>query len=161
MQIANNKIVTLDYILKDSEGQVIDSSEGQENFVYLHGASNIVPGLEKALTGKKIGVEFDVTVSPEDGYGTRDEALVDEVPRAMFNGNDVQLGMQFHAETPDGEKMVVSVIEFDDDTVKVDGNHPLSGAVLDFTIKVVSIRDASETEISHGHAHQPGGCGHE
>lgn len=161
MQIANNKIVTLDYVLKDSEGQVIDSSEGREDFVYLHGASNIVPGLEKALTGKKIGIEFEVTVSPEEGYGTRNEALVDEVPRAMFNGNEVQLGMQFHAETPDGEKMIVSVIEFDDDVVKVDGNHPLSGAVLDFTIKVVSIRDASETEISHGHVHQPGGCGHE
>lgn len=161
MQIANNKIVTLDYVLKDSEGQVIDSSEGREDFVYLHGASNIVPGLEKALTGKKIGIEFEVTVSPEEGYGTRNEALVDEVPRAMFNGNEVQLGMQFHAETPDGEKMIVSVIEFDDDVVKVDGNHPLSGAVLDFTIKVVGIRDASETEISHGHVHQPGGCGHE
>jgi len=160
MQIANNKIVTLDYVLKDAEGQVIDSSEGREDFVYLHGASNIVPGLEKALTGKKIGVEFDVTVSPEDGYGTRNEALVDEVPRTMFTGNEVQLGMQFHAETPDGEKMIVSVIEFDDETVKVDGNHPLSGAVLDFTIKVVDIRDASEIEINHGHVHQPGGCGH-
>ncbi|VAW87258.1 FKBP-type peptidyl-prolyl cis-trans isomerase SlyD [hydrothermal vent metagenome] len=161
MQIKNNKIVTLDYILKDGEGQVIDSSEGREDFVYLHGASNIVPGLEKALTGKKVGVEFDVSVSPEEGYGTRNEELVDEVPRAMFDGNEVQLGMQFHAETPAGEKMIVSVIEFDDEIVKVDGNHPLSGAVLDFTIKVVGIRDASEEEINHGHAHQSGGaCSH-
>ena len=161
MQVVNNKVVTLDYVLKDGDGNVIDSSEGREDFVYLHGASNIVPGLENALTGKKVGVEFEVSVPAEEGYGARNEALVDEVPRAMFEGNDIQLGMQFHAETPTGDKMIVSVVDFDEERVKVDGNHPLSGVALDFAIKVVDIRDATEEEISHGHAHQPGGCGHE
>lgn len=160
MQIAENKVVTLNYTLKDNDGNVLDeSSDG--SFVYLHGALNIIPGLENALAGKAAGEELNVAVSPEEGYGMRDDARVEEVPKSMFeNTGDIQPGMQFHAQGPDGETIVVTVAEIKEDVVVVDGNHPLAGAELNFDVKIVEIRDATSEEIEHGHVHGPGGHQH-
>lgn len=161
VQIADQKIVTLDYTLKDDEDTLIDSSEGQGDFVYLHGARNIVAGLESALVGKEVGDEVCVAVKPEEGYGERDEDLLQTVPSDMFEeGTDMSVGMQFHAQSPEEEMMIVTIVEIDGDEVIVDGNHPLAGVSLNFKVKVVEIRDATEEEIEHGHVHGPDGDHH-
>lgn len=162
MQIADQKVVTLDYILKDDEGALIDSSEGRGDFVYLHGARNIVPGLETALAGKSAGDEVAVSVGPTEGYGERDDNLQQAVPKDMFEeGADISVGMQFHAQSPEGEMMIVTIIGVEGDEVIVDGNHPLAGVSLNFEVKVMDVRDASAEEVEHGHAHGPDGEHHD
>ncbi|MDH5710084.1 MAG: peptidylprolyl isomerase [Gammaproteobacteria bacterium] len=160
MQIENEKVATLHYTLKDNEGNIIDQSD-DGSFVYLHGAFNIIPGLETALTGKKAGDELSVKVTPEDAYGVRSEEHVQEVPKEMFEeGADIQVGMQFHAQGPNGEMLVVTVAEVKEGIVVIDGNHPLAGVELNFDVKVIDVRDATAEELEHGHVHSPGGCGH-
>ena len=160
MQIAENAVVTIDYTLKDDEGNVIDSSSDGK-FAYLHGAYNIIPGLEKALAGKSAGDELSVSVSPAEGYGERNDAMVQAVPREMFEeGTTPEVGMQFHAESPEGETIVVTVVGVADDTITVDGKHPLAGVNLNFDVKIVDVRPATEEEIAHGHVHGPQGHAH-
>ncbi|HEB82784.1 MAG TPA: peptidylprolyl isomerase [Gammaproteobacteria bacterium] len=160
MQIQPNAVVTLHYTLKDNEGTIIDQSD-DGSFLYLHGAMNIIPGLENALTGKSAGDEISVKVSPEEGYGAKDPARIQEVPKEMFeNAADIQPGMQFHAQGPDGNAVVVTVVEVKDDAVVIDGNHALAGMDLNFDVKVIDVREASEEEISHGHVHGPQGHDH-
>ena len=156
MQISDKMVVTIDYTLKDDNGTVLDSST-EGNFTYLHGANNIIPGLENALTGKSAGDEVDVSVSPAEGYGEHNETMIQAVPRDMFDSEqEIQVGMQFHAESPEGEMIVVTVTDVEGDDVTVDGNHPLAGVNLNFGVKVIDIREASEEEIEHGHVHGPG-----
>ncbi len=160
MQIAPNSVVTLHYTLKDNDGNIIDQSD-DGSFLYLHGARNIIPGLENALTGKSAGEEVSVKVAPEDGYGEKDPARVQEVPKEMFdNAADLAVGAQFHAQGPDGAAVVVTVTEIKDDSVVIDANHSLAGVELNFDVKVIDVREASEEEISHGHVHGPGGHHH-
>lgn len=160
MQIAANKVVSIDYTLTDDNGTVIDTSEGRGPLLYLAGAGNIIPGLEKALEGKSAGDSLQVKVSPEEGYGDRHEQMVQEVPKDAFQGvEDIQVGMQFHAESDHGPLPVV-VVGVSDETVTVDGNHPLAGENLNFDVTVVEVRDASDEEMAHGHVHGPGGHEH-
>ena len=160
MTIAENKVVTLHYTLTDNEGTVIDKSD-DGSFLYLHGASNIIPGLENALTGKKSGEELKVTVEPEEAYGQRDDARLESVPREMFpEDTEIEAGMQFHAEGPEGQMITVTVAGVEGDTVTIDANHPLAGVQLNFDVKIVDIRDASAEELEHGHVHGPGGHHH-
>ena len=160
MQIADNTVVTIDYTLKDDDGNILDSSnDGQ--FAYLHGANNIIPGLENALAGKSSGDELDVTVSPAEGYGEHNASMVQAVPRDMFDSEqEIQVGMQFHAQSPQGEMIVVTVTDVAGDDITVDGNHPLAGKNLNFGVKVVDVREATSEEIDHGHVHGPGGHQH-
>lgn len=161
MNIQDNCIASIHYTLSDAEGEVIDSSEGQEPLDYLHGAANIVPGLEAALLGKAQGDKLKVTVKPEQGYGERDEHLIQELPLSMFGGVEkVEVGMEFHAETENGMQ-VVEVIGIDGETVVIDGNHPLAGLDLNFEVEVTGVRSATEEELAHGHVHAADGCGHE
>ena len=160
MQIAKHKVVTLDYTLTDDQGNVLDSSKNGD-FVYLHGANNIIPGLENALTGKKSGDEMSVSVSPEEGYGQRNDALSQVVPKEAFDtADDLEVGQQFHAQTPEGQYVMITVTNIDDDQITIDGNHPLAGVGLNFQVKVLDIRDATEEEVSHGHVHGQGGHQH-
>ncbi|MBL4712342.1 MAG: peptidylprolyl isomerase [Gammaproteobacteria bacterium] len=160
MQIELNSVVTLHYTLKDNDGSLIDKSDDGD-FLYLHGASNIIPGLENALTGKVVDDEFSVSISPEDGYGIKDPKRIQEVPKEMFEKTgEIQVGVQFHAQSPEGEAMVVTVIEMKPDSVVIDGNHALAGVELNFSVKVIDIREASEEEIAHGHVHSADGCQH-
>lgn len=160
MQIANNKVATLNYTLKDNDGNILDQSD-DGSFVYLHGSMNIITGLENALTDKVAGDSLSVKVMPEDGYGLRDDGRIQDVPKDMFeNGVDIQLGMQFHAQGPNGDTLIVTVTEIKDEMVTIDGNHPLSGQELNFDVKVVDVRDASEEEIEHGHVHGEHGHQH-
>lgn len=157
MQITANKVVTIDYVLTDDDGTVIDRSENG-NFCYLHGARNIIPGLESALAGKTAGDNLSVTVQPEEGYGVRDEAMLQVISRDMFGPDqDIEPGMQFHAQSPQGETMVITVKQVEGDDITVDGNHPLAGVSLNFAVSVIEIRDATQEEIEHGHAHGPDG----
>jgi len=154
MQISPNKVVTIHYTLRNPEGEILDSSTGGEPFSYLHGAGNIIPGLEKALEGKQAGDQVNVTIAPEDAYGEHDEALVQAVPRAAFQGvDDIQPGMQFQAQGQGGAPQVVTVTEVAEDTVTVDANHPLAGVTLIFEVEVKDVREASEEEVAHGHVH--------
>ncbi|MGV9664824.1 FKBP-type peptidyl-prolyl cis-trans isomerase [Nocardia niigatensis] len=154
MSIAADKVVSIEYTLKADDGEVLDTSVGEAPLVYLHGADNIVPGLEQALEGKSTGDELVVVVEPEDAYGEYLAELVSAVPRDMFQGVDeLEPGMEFHAEAPDGDSQIVTVRQIDGDEVTIDANHPLAGQRLHFTVKVVDIRDASEDELAHGHPH--------
>ncbi|HHH45352.1 MAG TPA: peptidylprolyl isomerase [Gammaproteobacteria bacterium] len=161
MQIEAQKVVTLNYTLTDKEGTVIDESN-DSSFAYLHGASNIIPGLENALLGKQAGDSLSVSVSPEEGYGERDASRTQSVPKEMFPQDaEIEVGMQFHAQGPNGETIVVTVTNVEDDTVTVDGNHPLAGVELNFAVEVIEVRDASPEELEHGHVHGPDGHHHE
>ena len=160
MQIEANSVVTLHYTLKDNEGNIIDQSD-DGSFLYLHGAMNIIPGLENALLGKVAGDVLSVSVSPEEGYGVKDPERIQEVTKEMFEGNDeITVGTQFHAQSPDGQAVVVTVIEVKEDVVVIDGNHALAGVDLNFDVKVMDVRVASEEEISHGHVHGEHGHHH-
>ena len=110
MQIAANKAVSIDYTLTNDEGEVLDSSVGGAPLVYLHGAGNIIPGLEKALEGKQSGDEIKVTVEPEEAYGDFNAELIAVLGRNMFEGVDeLEVGMQFHASGPDGSMQIVTI----------------------------------------------------
>ncbi len=160
MEITDNKVVTLDYILKDDTGKIIDQSENSE-FVYLHGARNIIPGLENALKGKTAGIELDVTVAPAEGYGERDESMLQVVSKDMFeSAEQITVGQQFNAQGPDEEVITITVMEINDDQITIDGNHPLAGVQLSFAVSIIDVRDASDEEMEHGHAHGPDGHHH-
>ena len=159
MQVGKNKVVSIDYTLTNDGGQVIDTSQGREPLTYLHGAGNLIPGMEGGLEGKAAGDQTKLTIAPADAYGERDEQMVQDVPRSAFGTADVKAGMQFQARTPEGPR-VVTIVGVKDDQVTVDANHPLAGQTLHFDVKVVDVRDATAEEISHGHVHGAGGHQH-
>lgn len=159
MNVAKDHIVSFDYTLTDESGNVLDASRGAP-LSYLHGARNIIPGLESALEGLGIGAEKKVTVPPAQGYGEYDERLLMSVPADRMGGHAVQVGMRFHAETNAGLR-VLTVKEVKADEVILDGNHELAGKTLHFSVKITEVRAATPTELAHGHPHQAGGgcCG--
>ena len=154
MKIANNCVVSFHYTLTDEDGQTLDSSDGREPLAYLHGHNGIIPGLENELTGKGQGDSLQVVVQPQDGYGEFNPQLLQQVPREAFQGvESIEPGMQFQAQGEGGQAQMVVVREVTDEAVLVDGNHPLAGQVLNFDVTIESVREASEEEIAHGHAH--------
>jgi len=159
MVIEDRKVVTLDYTLTDQSGEVLDTSKGDEPLIYLHGSGNIIPGLERALLGKSQGAALQVTVQPADGYGDRDESLMQQIPKDRFDGEDLEVGMQFQANGPEGP-VLLTVVDVGDESVTVDANHPLAGRVLAFDVTVLDVRDATLEELTHGHVHGPGGHHH-
>ncbi len=159
MTIAKDKVVSIDYTLKDAQGIVLDSSEGSDPMPYLHGSGTIVAGLESELEGKSVGDEISVEVSPQDGYGERDESLVADVQKESFEDADaIEIGDELQAES-DETVYFVTVTSVEEEFITVDGNHPLAGLSLHFQVKVTDIRDATEDELAHGHVHGPG-CDH-
>lgn len=160
MQITDQKVVFFDFTLKGDDGEVIDSSIDEEPVAYLHGVGEVVPGLEAAFEGKAEGDRFQVTVQPSEGFGERDEALCEVVLKEEFEEvDDLEVGMQFRVPTDDGES-IVTVVEIGEETVSLDGNHDLCGMVLHFDVTVREVRDATENEMAHGHAHGDG-CDHD
>ncbi|WP_309570240.1 peptidylprolyl isomerase [Deinococcus sp.] len=153
MNITQDKVVELDYKLT-VDGEVIDQSEAGEPLTYLHGHSNIIPGLEKALEGHTTGDNVTVTVAPEDGYGERDEENVEELDRADFE-DDIEIGATYYAQAEDGSVIPFTVMSIEGDTVQVDFNPPLAGETLNFDVTVLGVRDATSEELDHGHAHTP------
>jgi FKBP-type peptidyl-prolyl cis-trans isomerase SlyD len=160
MQIANNSVVSIQYTLKNSEGTIIDQSSEDHPLTYLQGHKNIIPGLENALLEKTVGDTLDVSIEPEQAYGTVNPALIQEVPKEHFQGVEaLEVGMRFQASTEQGPVPVV-VTNVAEDVITVDGNHPLAGQTLNFSVKVEDIREASEEELAQGHlqVEQSGGC---
>lgn len=160
MEISADRVVTIHYTLKDDGGSVLDSSAGGEPLAYLQGHGNLVPGLERALEGKREGSSVAVVLAPADGYGTRDESLVQRVPKRSLQGaGAVKKGMQFQARTDDGVRLftVAAVIG---DMVTLDGNHPLADQTLHFDVQVLGVREATAEELEHGHVHGAGGHHH-
>ncbi len=152
--IGDNVVVSMHYTLTNNDGQVLDSSEGADPLVYLHGAGNIIPGLEKALTGKPAGASVQAKISPAEAYGEVQPQLVETVPVAAFQGVDkIEPGMAFQAQGSDGNVRRIVVTEVSGEEVTVDGNHPLAGVELNFDVQVTDVREASDEEISHGHVH--------
>ncbi len=151
--IADNLVVSIQYKLTDDDGQIIDQSEG-EPLKYLHGASNIIPGLEQALTGKVEGDSLNVTVAPENGYGEIVPELIQVVNVSAFQGVEkIEPGMIFQAQAQDGSSRRIMVKHVDGEHVTIDANHPLAGKQLHFEVTIEAVRAATEEEIQHGHAH--------
>lgn len=155
MQVAKNKVISIDYKLTDAQGTELDSSHGRGPFAYIHGVGNIIPGLEAALEGKSKGDQVNAEIPPEKAYGTRDENLVQNLSRSQFDTDqEIQVGMQFQAMSEGGPR-VVTVVSVDADNVTIDANHPLAGVTLHFDVTVKEIREATDDELSHGHVHGP------
>ena len=159
MQVADNMAVSIHYTLTNDDGEVLDSSIDDEALVYLHGSGNIISGLEKALYGKAVGDKFNVRIAAEDAYGEIMDEMVQVISREMFEGIDnIEVGMQFHADVSSGTG-VVTVVNIDGDDITIDGNHPLAGLALTFDVEVVDVRAATQEEMAHGHIHGAG-CHH-
>ncbi len=159
--IAAGKVVGFHYTLKNDAGETLDSSSEGEPMQYLHGASNIVPGLEQALLGKAVGDELAVVVQPGEGYGERDDQMVHQVARDQFPPEvEVEVGMQFGMHGPGGQPIPVWVTAMDEQSVTIDMNHPLAGERLNFQVTIMTLRDATAEEQEHGHPHGEGGHHH-
>lgn len=153
IMITKDSVVEFHYKVTDAEGNLIDQSGEGEPLKYLHGYNNIVPGLESQLQDKETGAKFEAKVPADLAYGEKNDALVQQVPAAMFQGvENVEIGMGFSAQTPQGP-VEVTVVAVEDEMVTVDGNHPLAGKDLTFDVEVVSVREATAEELEHGHAH--------
>ena len=153
MEIAKDRIVTMHYELTDPEGTVIDSSRGREPFAYLHGCGNLIPGLETRIEGWVEGRKEDVQVPASEGYGEKDPSKILPAKRNQFPAEaDIVVGMQFQAEGPQGP-VFVQVTKVEGEDITLDANHPLAGVDLKFAVEIVSVREATASEIDHGHPH--------
>lgn len=159
MQIGKNTVVSIHYTLSDNNGNILDSSDGGAPLTYIQGIGNLIPGMEEGLEGRKQGERLNIKVSPDKGYGVRNEQLIQKVPRASFGDQDIKPGMQFQAQSNEGAQ-VVTVTDVGLDSITVDGNHPLAGIELSFAVEVMNIRAAAQEELDHGHVHGPEGHHH-
>ncbi|MCQ8118345.1 FKBP-type peptidyl-prolyl cis-trans isomerase [Methylomonas rosea] len=158
MQITDKTAVTIHYTLTNQDGEQLDSSRGEEPLLYLHGAGNIISGLEAALAGKQAGDKFNVTIAADQAYGEVSEEMIQVVSKKMFDGMDIDIGMQFHADVSHGPG-IITIVEIDGDDVTIDGNHPLAGEDLTFDVEIIAVRPATADEMAHGHIHGAG-CHH-
>jgi FKBP-type peptidyl-prolyl cis-trans isomerase SlyD len=157
MKIGANSVVAIDYTLTNDAGDVLDTSEGAEPLTYMHGAGQIIPGLEAALEGRQAGDSFKAVVAPKDGYGERTSDSALRVSRdALPEDAEPEEGMEFEAVGPDGNAVHLWVIGVEDDSVLLSPDHPLAGETLHFDVKVRAVRAATQEELEHGHAHGPG-----
>lgn len=156
MTVTKDSVVSIHYTLRDNDGNILDSSSGRDPLNYIHGRGNLIIGMEEGIEGKSNGDQFSLKISPEKGYGLKNDQLVQKVPLKSFGEQKVEAGMQFN--TQNGQ--VVTVTEVAQDFVTVDGNHPLAGVALNFEVEVVDVRKATQEEIDHGHVHGPGGHNH-
>jgi FKBP-type peptidyl-prolyl cis-trans isomerase SlyD len=158
MKIAKNTVVTVNYKLSDAQNNLIE--DGSQPMVYLHGGyENTLPKIEAALDGQEAGYETTLSLQPEDAFGVRDEALVRVIPKSEFPPG-VKVGGQLEGRTDDGTPHVFHVMKIKGQEVHLDGNHPLAGKALKFTLKVTGVRMASGEEIQHKHVHGEHGHHH-
>ena len=156
MKITKDTVVTITFRATDAQGKLLE--DGKEPRAYLHGGyNNTLPGIEKALEGQEKGFAATLELQPEDAFGARDESLVQTIPKSEFPPG-VKVGGQLQGVDESGRQQVFTVKKIKGDTVHLDGNHPLAGQVLRFTLKVVDVKPASAEEVAHGHAH--GAHGH-
>ena len=160
MQIEKNKVVSIDYTLKDDDGKILDTSEGREPLNFIHGNGHLIPGLEEALEGKTKNDKLNVAIPPEKGYGLRSEEMIQSVDKSNFDKDaQIEVGMQFQAQMDQGVQMF-TVTKIEEKKVTLDGNHPLADKTLHFDVDVKDVREATKEELEHGHVHGPGGHKH-
>ena len=160
--IKQGTVVSMTYRLTNAQGEEIDRADRDEPFSYLHGAGQIVTGLEKALTGALVGTRKQVVVTPAEGYGEIEDRLKTAAKRNQFPPDaELEVGMRFAADDGSGQPIVFTVTELSGDDVTLDGNHPLAGETLHFDVEVIAIREATQEELAHGHAHGPEGHSHD
>jgi FKBP-type peptidyl-prolyl cis-trans isomerase SlyD len=157
--ITQNKIVAMRYTLRDEAGNVLDTS-GDEALEYLQGHQNIIPGLERELTGLQPGERKQVTVAPEEGYGTYNPDLKFALDKEHFSGMTPEHGQMVELSTPNGESVLARIVDVTPEGIVLDANHPLAGQKLFFDVEITNIRDASGEELAHGHPHGPHGHHH-
>ncbi len=156
MRITQNKVVSMQVQISDVNGEILDSSEPDEDWCILIGSGTLPDGLEKAMEGQEVGAAITVTLTPAEGYGERDESKIQTVPRSdLDDDSDIEVGDQLEAETDDGWEFF-TVLSMDADTITVDPNHELAGKTLKFELKISEVRDATPEELEHGHAHGDG-----
>ncbi|GAB4292697.1 MAG: peptidylprolyl isomerase [Ignavibacteriaceae bacterium] len=161
MPIGVNKVVTLEFTLKDGEGNLIQTTENNEPFVFLTGANQILPKLEEEVDKMLIGSSKNVILEPEDAYGEYDKNAIKKIPVSNFpEGTELEAGMGFLAHSPEGKQMPFTITKVEEENVIADFNHPLAGQKLDFDIKLINVRDATAEELQHGHVHGTGGHNH-
>ncbi|HEY3486594.1 MAG TPA: peptidylprolyl isomerase [Gammaproteobacteria bacterium] len=160
MSIKDNDVVQFHYTLKDETGQELETSRGHEPVTYLHGHGSMIPGLEKAIHGRKSGESFNITVPPEDAYGPRQENAIQRISIKHLHGaKNWKPGMLAVVETDHGPRQVM-VVKVGHSMADVDVNHPLAGKTLSFDVEILEVRAATEEELAHGHVHGPGGHHH-
>ncbi|WP_392561385.1 peptidylprolyl isomerase [Orbus sturtevantii] len=160
MKIAKNSVVSLAYQVKTKDGVLVDEATAVAPLEYLHGAGNLIKGLEDALVGHQAGDKFDVEVSSNNAYGDYNDNLVQQVPRDVFVGVDeLEVGMRFLADTEHGP-VPVEITAIDGNNITVDGNHMLAGQDLKFNVEVINVREATDEELTHGHVHGEHGHHH-
>lgn len=160
MKIAKETVVTMHYTLKNNDGVVMDSSQGREPLVYLHGVGALIPGLETELNNKQKGDKISAVVTPEHAYGEKRDDLLREVSKDGFQGEEeLEIGMQVQLDTDRGQTVAL-VSKIEGETVTLDLNHPLAGVTLYFDVEITDVRAASKDEIAHGHVHGHGGHHH-
>jgi len=160
MKISEKKVVQIHYTLKNDSGEILDSSEGRDPLVYMHGKGNIIPGLENALNEKESGEKISVVIPPEEAYGVRNEGLVQQVALSRFQDpENIRTGVQVQVSTNDGSS-IARVTKIENEEVTLDLNHPLADETLHFEVEVMGVREATQEELSHGHVHGPGGHHH-
>lgn len=158
MTAETGKVVSINYTLKDKDGNIVDSSVGRFPLEFVQGANYLLPKLEAQIAGKNPGDTFSTVIAPADGYGEYDEEKVVQVPKSDFDTDvEIEVGMQFQAQTEDGGFALVTVKEVGDEFVTIDANHELAGKELHFQIEVLDVRDATEDELASGMV--GGGCG--
>ena len=156
--IQKDTVVSMSYNLKNSAGEELGRADDNQPLVYLQGAGQIVPGLENALEGLNIGDKKDVTITAKEGYGELSPELKMKVERKLFPpDSEIKPGMQFRANIGNDQEHTFTVMDIKDDDVFIDGNHPLAGQTLHFSVEILALRPATEEELTHGHAHGPDG----
>jgi len=160
MNIANDKVVSIDYTLTNDQGEVLDSSSDKDPLAYIHGGGGLIVGLEKELEGKAKGEKLIAIIAPEEAYGVFSEEMIQEVPMENFHDpKEVKEGVQFQIEV-EGNMHIATITAVGEKTATVDMNHPLAGETLHFDVEVMDVRDATAEEMEHGHVHGAGGHHH-
>lgn len=157
IKVEDGLVISIAYVLTLEDGEVVDESNADEPLMYLHGAENIIPGLENALTGMSVNEQKKVIVAPEDAYGEYDDDGINEMPRDFFPEDvEVEPGIVLTMKDEDGNIYDATITDIEEDIVTLDFNHPLAGETLTFDVTIVAIREATEEEAAHGHPHYPG-----
>jgi FKBP-type peptidyl-prolyl cis-trans isomerase SlyD len=161
MAIGQNKVVTMNFILKDENGKTIQATNNMEPFQFLSGNQQILPRLEEEIDNMIIGSKKNVKITAREAYGEYKEEAIQQVSKNNFPKDiDLEVGMEFIANSPKGEQMPFVVKEIKNEEVTIDFNHPLAGKDLEFDIELLDVRDATVEEMQHGHVHGPGGHHH-
>ena len=154
MTVKKDAVVEMHYTLKNDAGDVLDSSAGKDPMPFIQGRGNIIPGLEKALEGMKIGETCDVSVAPEDAYGIHHQEAIQEIPKEALDSIDnIEIGMELQSQDEKGNPFIVHVEKINEKTITINANHPLAGKTLHFNVSIEAIREATKDELEHGHVH--------